>query len=297
MTSSFQCYNVLLINKLYDLLDCFRNDCCLAFAKLYPMSHIHFGTPLIFICMLGLFTSCTTYQYTLLGSDLPKDQSSEPFYYLEENDVVIYFDFFGYYMPVDITVHNDAEEPLYIDLSGSRFLQNGRSLGLVSAQPEMNDPAGLVQVGVVLLTDSTSGIASPSKVAYLPPGGHFIMRAYPFDVVHKDLGNWHYNGAPKSNTYSGLRNVKWHDYEGRGQAYGLDLRMSRDNNFQKKWVSEARFREVATYESRKSPEYFPLKGGDFYVTSEEKDGSGLLAFFTILGLAVLVIGYDGEEGQ
>src|SRR5690554_5710157 len=74
------------------------------------------------LLFIGL-TSCTSYQYVSLKSDLDQTTLSKHYYY-QDDKVYVDFDFSGANFPTNIYLENIGSKPLYLDLERTLFLEN-----------------------------------------------------------------------------------------------------------------------------------------------------------------------------
>lgn len=240
-----------------------------------------------------LLSSCHSYQYVVLKSDLPKDASAHPVFYHEKNDAVVYFDFYGLDMPIDITIHNDSAEDLYFDLSRSSFLQNGQVVATGSSMQVISRGA---QTPIL---DAHAGNAAPgtsypvSQVAYIPPKSHVVIDAYPYLVGYKRHMNFFYGLYDHPAPDPGLANSQWARLDGVGSNYEIQLRLARNADLSDAWNAGGKFTESHMYQTSRSPSNFPKKSGDVYITHHYRAGLATLGWTAAL-LGVLILIGDGE---
>lgn len=68
-------------------------------------------------------SGCTSYYYSMLGSNDPSGEKSEQGDFVQENDTArISYSFWGENAPITITVYNKLDEPLYMDWARSALI-------------------------------------------------------------------------------------------------------------------------------------------------------------------------------
>lgn len=82
---------------------------------------------LLTLFVFGSFflSSCMKYQYATVSSNLQTNEYQE--YVLENDSLVIKYSFSGYQGPVNISIQNKLDEPLFIDWSRSALVLNDQS--------------------------------------------------------------------------------------------------------------------------------------------------------------------------
>jgi len=123
-------------------------------------------------CIISLFTSCTTYQYATLNSNLPQP-SQEGFLY--ENDTVeINYSFGGPNCPLILTIYNKLDAPIFVDWNQSAVIINGNSFALKTGQSEINTRYSESTVKLDRTFEFTDGSAQgtiyhPDQSGFIPP--------------------------------------------------------------------------------------------------------------------------------
>ena len=73
--------------------------------------------------VLMLFSSCSTYYYSTLSSSEGVAEKDDFGDFVYENDSVkVVYSFFGYNLPIHITVINNSDQPLYVDWQRSALI-------------------------------------------------------------------------------------------------------------------------------------------------------------------------------
>lgn len=101
------------------------------------------------VVLLSLFilTSCSSYQYVTMKSNLPSNESRE---FIQENDTFqLKYSFSGKNCPLNITILNKQNIPLYIDWQKSSTIVNGKRMNLgdkSSGQFTLIPPRSYIQI-------------------------------------------------------------------------------------------------------------------------------------------------------
>lgn len=128
----------------------------------------------IAVMVFVLFSSCSTYQYTTISSsNMSMNEKQELVF--ENDSVRIIYNFNGHDGPVNITVQNKLQVPVYIDWQKSAIITEGRAVSYVSKEVKIE---GGVQSSSAITGGGGSayGISSGniSAIASLPPSIDFI---------------------------------------------------------------------------------------------------------------------------
>ena len=132
------------------------------------------------IAIILSLSSCTTYQFTTLKSDLEKVEGTNNFYY-QDSLVRFDFDFWGQNFPTSIIVENTGDNDLFLDLSRTLFLKN--NVIVSDAVPKVQGViSGFVQdTGNIQAYTETS---SSENTVYIPTGKkielNYSIFSFPF---------------------------------------------------------------------------------------------------------------------
>ena len=205
--------------------------------------------------MALITASCTSYQYVLVGSELPKDKSSHSVFYQEEEDLVIYYDFFGEGMPLDLTIHNDSAQELYVDLHKSAFLQNG-------LRAEQGLQPALLYTGSGTIQKDDTQASMMRNLLKLAPGDYAVLKTYPFDT--EDIyPNPYFQQALVSHDVD-HSTLLFNSLLNQGNIYEVQIRLARESDLSDAWVSSASFKDIGIYNTNRSPRYLVHPSGDLY---------------------------------
>jgi len=211
-------------------------------------------------------TSCVSYQYVQLSSDLPKTADTGH-YYMSDSMAYVDFDFNGVYFPVRVLFLNESKEALVLDLDKSVFIEDG--VVLASANQ---------------LIDEDS-----DETVFVPAGKAVEFEFRPFrSGYRRDL--------KRRAEYVELRAqdrklmVSGTALEGEGREFEIHL-VYRAGATLDDYLLRAEFKEEFAYFSQQAPGDFP--GGlspDFYYVSKDSEG-GKVAANMLMELAAFSIYY------
>ena len=85
---------------------------------------------LLVILLTGFLTSCSRYQYvTIAGSNIRKNDKQE--FVIENDSIRIQYNFNGADAPINITIENKLDVPLYVDWQQSALIINTKAISYV----------------------------------------------------------------------------------------------------------------------------------------------------------------------
>lgn len=253
---------------------------------------------LLFLLMLS---ACTRYQYATISSPLKQNVKRE---FVHENDSIqVVYNFNGYSGPVNITVHNKLDMPMFVNWRMSSLIVDGQSKSYYDQVSEIQGVSSGTQVNwnqSLATTNATfSGTVShDDEVGYIPAGRHITVTPVYLksDLFKPDLA--HKPSRKTFNTFSGPSSGKNYGYDQantplRYQSY---LTYSTDGHFASIatveddfWVSEilithTKPSEIINMEERQADTFYNSKLTGF---------GGTMA---VLGLIVL-LGINGALQQ
>jgi len=143
--------------------------------------------PLLLYAITLLFSSCVTYQYaTINSSSVSKNEKQE--FVIENDSLLLVYNFNGPDAPVNITIHNKLNVPMYIDWQRSAIIVNEKAISYVPDKVQIEGSySGTSSSYVVPVnqtkpyssaypyrTSVTSGNISatagvPEQIAFVPP--------------------------------------------------------------------------------------------------------------------------------
>lgn len=119
------------------------------------------------------FSSCQTYQYMTVDSKSVKRDSAHQFV-VENDTLLLQYNFNGYNGPVKVTVFNKSDHPVYIDWKKSAVIVQGKAYSYYSPNLQLDGSVTANQLntggGVRTSVGSVSGeIRAQEGVDFLPP--------------------------------------------------------------------------------------------------------------------------------
>lgn len=242
-------------------------------------------SPFFLVLLLSL-TSCTTYQYVRLQSDLPYKTDGNQFYF-EDDDLFVAYDFNGSGMPVFLYLENTGSRDVYLDLSRSLFLENNQI------------------VRDLMLKESTTSIGTgpygswveygnrwrDKEVVMIPPGKILKLKYRPYHVgFEKQKKSTAVERAVKMPGANGNISYKQADY-GSIRDFEIQLLLANNRDFENQWTLSAHFKPDLTFFTSSAPdEFLGGRNANVYHTQETKGQAWLpvllVGFGTLLLLSV-----------
>lgn len=148
-----------------------------------------------FLLALALFSSlssCTTYQYLQLSSSTVKQDESRQFV-IENDTVMLRYNFNGYNGPIKLSVHNKTNKPLYVDWKKSAVIIQGKAFSYYSPNQQLNGSSSSTQLnwGNGIRTESGTihaEILAQEGVDFIPPRS--IKERNSFQLLGGYLGSF-----------------------------------------------------------------------------------------------------------
>lgn len=128
-----------------------------------------------------LFSSCITYQYVSLASNIPVTDKSE---FLVENDSLrIIYSFHGEGGPIHMEIFNKLNKQFSVDWSKSALIKNGQSFSLWRDEARLNGTATeyniIPQNEIINSVSNIEGkIVKKDKVTFIPPQSKIVVNSY-----------------------------------------------------------------------------------------------------------------------
>jgi hypothetical protein len=120
----------------------------------------------------AILSSCSRYQYSTISSNLKQNQRQE--FYTENDSFKVVYNFNGYDGPVQISVHNKVNKPLFVDWKKSAVIIDGRSNSFWRDQATISGETQHYQVQWTEWLASANGSVSatmsrPDQFSFVPP--------------------------------------------------------------------------------------------------------------------------------
>lgn len=138
--------------------------------------------------LLILFVSCTRYQYATISSQhLTMNDKQE---FVAENDTLrLIYNFNGEDAPINLTIENKLNVPVYIDWRQSSLIVNDKAVSYV---PDHIQLSGLISTSGYRSTSYTSSsgtidakVAMPPVVDFIPP--HSYINKNPMGITNRSV--------------------------------------------------------------------------------------------------------------
>ena len=247
--------------------------------------------PILIACILIALSSCTSYQYVKLDSNLEQTTNSKHYYHQDEN-VYLDFDFSGPNLPMSIFVENIGRDTLYFDLSRTFYLVND-----VIVRNAIPDKEGRIKVHQDYHGQLTGvrELESNENILIIPMGDKLKMYfdgfLFPYNKQFRN----------KSQSTRVLAEGKIHyinklmlsDYE--TPDFEIDFFFATDPKFLNGYDVVCVFSPDAVYTDMRKPQNFPVKEPNVFYTSHKSQAGGAVATTLVLGIGILGILANYEE--
>ncbi len=186
--------------------------------NLYPKRAVE-ATLYLFTALVFL-SSCSSYQYVRLSSNMASTDKNE---FVFENDTLfVVYSFDGYACPVNITIYNKLSTPLYVDWIRSSAIVDGKTLGYWRDEMKIFVASSGYTTHWNESTSTTSSISSgvvsrDYQLTFIPPNAYISVVPIYIQGSSVPLSNESLTGNVHVYTVDGL---------GRGKRYTFDANSS-----------------------------------------------------------------------
>jgi hypothetical protein len=128
------------------------------------------------LAAMALLSSCGTYQMSTLSSTNTTRDEKTGVFKLENDSVKILYSFAGKNAPIQLSIYNKLNEPIYVDWERSAMIMDDKSYSYGNDVVQISGDASSVSIGKGLrFTDATIAAQAtlPKNVAFLPPHSQF----------------------------------------------------------------------------------------------------------------------------
>lgn len=165
------------------------------------MKSHHLNLWLVFL--IALSTSCTSYQFATLKSELPQT-SHEGFLYQNDTLEVLY-SFNGLNCPVSLNIHNKLNTPILINWSQSAVVINGESYNINPNRSHINTDYSETTVKYNKAFEHTTGsmqstVTKDDQSGFIPPKSQLYISD--FSVISKFLPTESASSESKASVFS-----------------------------------------------------------------------------------------------
>lgn len=214
---------------------------------------------LLFIALSTLFFSCRSYQISELSSSTAKKNASTGVFTVENDSLVLSYNFTGDNSPLHIEVFNKLNEPVYVDWAKSALITGEQAYSYVDDEIKIEGSTSSVstpydRTGNTFTDGSLSARAKlPRDESFVPPHSKVTRTTYILDKVGMD-------DIKKSD----FKSVPLNYSDGSGQFYGKNATFSLSN-------SPLKFRSYLTlYTLKDNQQRLFTSEQDFFVSSVTK---------------------------
>ena len=128
---------------------------------------------LLYFVLLVSFSSCQTYQYlSISGTNIAQDSSHQ--FVVENDTLLLQYNFSGYNGPVKVTVYNKSSMPIYIDWKKSAIIIEDRAYSYYSPNQQLSGTTSTIGYRYNYNLNSTGGsidatIIAQEGIDFIPP--------------------------------------------------------------------------------------------------------------------------------
>ena len=250
--------------------------------------------PLRWVAIAMATTSCMTYQYVTLSSNLEENIDHE--FTFENDSLVIRYNFSGNNCPVNVYVENKLNTPLYVDWKRSAIIENKQSIPYWQDESffEGNAQGAILKTDYVFSstsTDITGNIHRNESVTFLPPGS--FQQTNMILLQEKSIST----ADPKKDysetvrTPTGLSKAYFYDFEKENspKKFRSFLTLAVDPSFQNTFTVDHEFWVSEITESSLAPASFTRDkdDGNQYHVSKSTGVGAFLGVIFLVGLIAL----------
>ena len=149
--------------------------------------------------LLGIISlsSCQSYQYLSIDSkSIQKDASDQ--FVMENDTMLLQYNFNGYNGPVKVTVYNKTSKPLYIDWKKSAIIIEDRAYSYYSPNQQLSGTTTSVEYRYGYNLNSTAGtidaiIKGQEGIDFIPPNSRkeqsslYVIKGFVKDIPEQSL--------------------------------------------------------------------------------------------------------------
>jgi len=255
---------------------------------------------LALFALLGLLSSCTTYQHVTLISDLPAEPQSGRFY-AEDGDVTISYDFEGHNLPVTSIIQNSGDSILYVDLAASVYTVNGQvvSNAFGSKVVRFQSLTSSYEYQSFDFIDSrTEGqaIVPPDKsIIAIPAGMYARVVNRPFGVGFDQFKADRSRMDQIQLSSGATRSFRRYNPGDEGQLFGVYFRVGNRRDLSDGKLIGARFKEIDIVTTIDRVVDLPSPESQRYHVSKRSGGGAFLLLLT--GAIIVVLAADASDGE
>ncbi len=263
----------------------------------------------LFVCLIPT-TSCSKYYYSVVNAHHSVQRNELGDFVQEDEKVSILYSFFGQNLPVQITVQNKTDQPLFVDWQQSALIVEDAATSYVDRNLEIRGTAHSKTYNYrgyyfPIEDESTgtrySGNAKlPEEVSFIPPGSKIVHTPIVLsNFSFENIPDTEYEKKPLYIAEARSKNVKVIDYTFtssplRFRSY-LTLYTVRPNGERDgSMVYEqgfyiSRLIKAGTLEPRNFSDYNQQRGDFFFVRDDRGQNAGVIAGLVAIGITGVVL--------
>ena len=179
---------------------------------------------LLFATIAIMFSACSSFQMSTLSSSTTKKNESTGIFTVENDSLILSYNFTGDNSPVNIQVFNKLNEPLYVNWAKSALITNNQAYSYVDDEIQIEGSTSSVSTQYTrkgnTFTDGTLHATAniPKDKSFVPPHSAITKTFY---ILHK-IGI-------KDIDKSAFKPVALTYIDGSGQFYGKTASFSAEN--------------------------------------------------------------------
>lgn len=243
--------------------------------------------PLFYFALaLILLSSCKSYQYTQLSSEM-KQTTESHHYYIDNASVYIDFDFSGSNFPISIFIENVGAQDLYLNLSRTVFLEND----VIVASAALPNRRSNISVA-----EPENSSESDPNIVLIPSGENIKLWYRTFPLPYNKKIRKH-SKRQLYEEYGKKYILKYLDIpESAAPTYEIAFTFGNSVDFKNEWTESAFFHPGVVFTSLESPASFPIKNPNItYSTIHTAYGNASMSVFLIALSASAVLLSDFDE--
>ncbi|WP_068473932.1 hypothetical protein [Saccharicrinis aurantiacus] len=248
---------------------------------------------LIASLILISFTACTSFQFTSLQSNLLNLDSN---YFLYQDDTLeVKYSFAGRNCPLQLTIYNKSDDPIFINWEQSAVIINGQSLPINPLNSIMSSRSQTSTYAIGNHYESSSSISNgviehSDRSGFVPPNASITINSYNLSsgFINTTLAD----STQKVYEESALRTVTKHFFTKENSPLKINCFLTYNNNTRTQknyiksefWCASVYKTNYQSYNNR----------GDQYFVSRSSVAGDILSTAAIVGVAIVAVKADLE---
>jgi hypothetical protein len=256
-----------------------------------------------------LFSSCTTYQYMTVSSKMAKQNDRQEFV-VENDSVLVKYNFSGQDAPINVEITNKLDKPLYVDWKRSALIVGDKAISYVPTSVPISgsvvtSSSSFLSAGNFVSTTSQGSFSGkmgvPTEMDFIPPGTSksktpmgVTNHAYPVPKEKQERVQ-----LQLESSYTGAALVSRFADSTSPLHFSSYLTLYAEGSFEEPLVLKHNFYISEIYTTSLAPRNFSFvkdkKGNRFYVSRVNGFGKVAGGFGVLAGLALVTYGNEKLE--